>query len=171
MTAHPFDSAQGKPFELRIILLPKGAPRRYGEDEYGLGLYQQPVRSLRLRSGQAPSRVTKDQEPQLVVRIWGAAFRSTVDRVLAALKDNGYRASELSKTRKAPFLLSEESGVRLGLLCMASKPLRKLSRIEAISNAIWAMSPEEAYYWFSKCTDPLTGRRAQRALRILLADR
>lgn len=43
--------------------------------------------------------------------------------------------------------------------------------MEAISNAIWAMSPEEAYYWFSKCTDLLTARRAQRALRTLLAER
>jgi hypothetical protein len=108
---------------------------------------------------------------QLLVRIWGTAFRASVDRILAALKDNGYRASELLRTRQAPFLLSEESGVRLGLVFLAAKPLRKLSRMEAIGNAIWAMSPEEAYYWFSKCTDLLAGRRAQRALRMLLAAR
>ena len=107
----------------------------------------------------------------MVIRIWGTAFRATADRILAALKDNGYRASELSRARKAPFLLSEESGVRLGLLFVAAKPLRKLARIEAISDAIWAMGPEETYYWFSKCTDPATARRARRALRVLLANR
>jgi hypothetical protein len=161
MIARPFDAAQSRPFELRVILLADCAAGGRGDDEYGLALYQHPVRA----------RVTQEQEPQLVVRIWGTAFRAIVDRVLAALKDNGYRASELSKTRKAPFLLSEESGVRLGLLCLAAKPLRKLSRMEAISNAIWAMSPEEAYYWFSKCTESSNGRRAQRALRILFAER
>lgn len=161
MTARPFDSAQSRPFELRVILLADRAPGGRRDDEYGLALYQHPIRA----------RVAQEHQPQLVVRIWGTAFRAIVDRVLAALKDNGYRASELSRNRKAPFLLSEESGVRLGLLFLAAKPLRKLSRMEAISNAIWAMSPEEAYYWFSKCSDQSTGRRAQRALRILLADR
>ena len=150
-----------RPFDLRVIPIAARMAGTRGEGEYGLALYQQPVRSR--------TRGPQEQEPQLLVRIWGAAFRSTVDRVLAALKDSGYRPSELSRTRKAPFLLSEESGVRLGLLCMATKPLRKLSRIEAISNAIWAMSPEEAYYWFSKCSDLITGQRARRALRLLLA--
>lgn len=150
-----------RPFDLRVIPLATGIAGTRGEGGYGLALYQQPVSSR--------TRAPQEREAQLVVRIWGTAFQSTVDRVLAALKDNGYRASELSKARKAPFLLSEESGVRLGLLFLAAKPLRKLSRIEAISNAIWAMSPEEAYYWFSKCTDVATGRRARRALRLLLA--
>lgn len=151
-----------RPFELRVILLADLVASGYGEDEYGLALYQQPVRSR--------GRISHEQAPQLVVRIWGTPFRAAVDRILAGLKDSGYRASELSRTRKAPFLLSEESGVRLGLLFLAAKPLRKLSRIEAISGAIWAMSPEEAYYWFSKCTDLGTGRRARRALRTLLAE-
>ena len=152
-----------RPFDLRVIPIAARMAGTRGEGEYGLALYQQPVRSR--------TRGPQEQEPQLLVRIWGTAFRAIVDRVLAALKDNGYRASELSRTRKAPFLLSEESGVRLGLLFLAAKPLRKLSRMEAISNTIWATSPEEAYYWFSKCSDQSTGRRAQRALRILLAER
>ena len=150
-----------RPFELRIIPLATRVAARQHEDGYGLALYQQPVR--------ARVRLSQDQDPQLVVRVWGTAFRATVDRILAALKDNGYRASELSKARKAPFLLSEESGVRLGLLFLAAKPLRKLPRIESISGAISAMGPEEAYYWFSKCTDAFISRRGQRALRILLA--
>lgn len=147
-----------RPFELRVIPLAHYVAGGHGAGEYGLALYQQ-----------ARARTPQEEESQLVVRLWGTPFRATVDRILAALKDNGYRASELSRARKAPFLLSEESGVRLGLLFLAVKPLRKLSRIEAISGAIWAMGPEEAYYWFSKCTASSTARRAQRALRILLA--
>lgn len=150
-----------RPFELRVIPVVGRIEGRHREGEYGLALSQQPIRS----SGGA----SHEGSSQLVVRIWGIPFQASVDRILAALKDNGYRASELSRARKAPFHLSEESGVRLGLLFLAVKPLRRLPRIEAISGAIWAMGPEEVYYWFSKCTDHLVGRRAQRALRILLA--
>lgn len=72
-----------------------------------------------------------------------------MDPMLAALKENGYRPLELFRGRKAPFHLSEGADVRLSLLFLGGKPLCKLPRMEAISNAIWAMSPEEAYYWFS----------------------
>jgi hypothetical protein len=162
MSARSFDSAQGRPFVLRVIQLAHRVAGKHGEGEYGLALSQQPVRSR--------TRTPQGEESQLVVRLWGTPFRATVDRILAALKDNGYRAVELSKSRKAPFLLSEESGVRLGLLFLAVKPLRKLARIEAVSSAIWAMGPEEAYYWFSKCTALTSGRRARRALRLLLSN-
>lgn len=149
------------PFELRVI---HPTYRQAGErqkGEYGVALYQQPVHS-RASNPHA-------EAPRLVTRIWGLPFRCTVDRTITALKESGYRASDLSKTRSAPFILDEESGVRLGLLFLATKPLRKLARIEMISGAIWVMGPEEAYYWFSKCTNQMSGRRAQRALRLLLA--
>jgi hypothetical protein len=32
------------------------------------------------------------------------------------------------------------------------------------------MTDEEAYYWFSKSTAATTARRAQRAMRVLLAE-
>jgi len=95
--------------------------------------------------------------------------QATMVPMLAALKENGYRLLELSRGRKASFHLSEESGVRLSLLFRGAKPLRKLPRIDAISGTIWAMSPKEACYWFSKCTDYATAGRAQRAIRLLLA--
>ncbi len=150
------------PFELRVIHPTYRQAGKRHKGEYGVALYQQPVRS-RARNPHA-------EAPRLVARIWGLPFRCTVDRTLAALKENRYRASELSRVRGTPFHLNEESGVRLGLMFLATKPLRKLARVEAVGGTIWAMGPEEAYYWFSKCTDHLTGRRAQRALRILLAD-
>jgi hypothetical protein len=91
------------------------------------------------------------------------------DRIADAVRECGGRPSDLRRDRRAPFPLNEETAVRLGLLFLAIKPLRKTARIEAIRNATAAMSPEEAYYWYAKCVHGATGRRAQRALRILLA--
>ena len=58
--------------------------------------------------------------------------------------------------------------MRLGLVMLAVKPLSKASRIEAISHGIRTMPPEEAYYWYSKCTARDASERAQKALRVLL---
>lgn len=149
------------PFQLRVIHPRYRQAGKRHEGEYGVALYQQPVRSR--------ARNPHVEAPRLVARIWGLAFRCTVDRTLTALKENGYRASDLSKARSAPFLLDEESGVRLGLVFLTTKPLRKFARIEAISGAIWVMGSEETYYWFSKCADAVTGRRARCAFRLLLA--
>ena len=134
-------------FELRVI------PR--GEGEYGLSLFQ----------------VDNDRLPEHVVRVWGRPLQTVFDQVIGAVKKEGYRVTNLSRQRKAPFVLDEASGVRLGLLFLSIKPLSKLSRIEAISSIIRGMGEEETYYWFSKCTKslPASARRAQRAMRILLA--
>lgn len=107
---------------------------------------------------------------QPVVRIWGPALESVLDRVLETLRKAGFRPSDLRAGRKAPFELSEEAGVRLGLLFLAVKPLRRLDRISAISEAVRDMEAEEAYYWFSKCSRTDLSRRACRGLRILLAE-
>lgn len=134
-------------FELRVV------PR--GEAEYGLSLFQ----------------VANDRHPEHVVRVWGKPLQTVFDHVIGAVKKAGYRTTDISRRRKAPFVLDETSGVRLGLLFLSIKPLSKLSRIEAISSMIQGMGEEETYYWFSKCTNsqPATARRSQRALRILLA--
>ena len=96
-------------------------------------------------------------------------MRAVVDQVMATIKQAGYRPTDLARSRKVPFALSEELGVRLGLLMLAVKPLRKTSRMADVSEHIRGMTAEEAYYWFSKVTDNRQGRRAQKALRILLA--
>lgn len=106
---------------------------------------------------------------QLVARVHGTPMRAVMDQILGTLKRAGYRPSDLSRSRKAPFQLSEESGVRLGLLLLAVKPLRKSTRMTDISEQVQAMAEEEAYYWFSKSTDHQVGRRSQKAMRILLA--
>lgn len=142
-----------KPFELRIVL---DKPQ-----DYGLALFRMPARGESING--------TGQDWRQVVNIHGTPMRAVMDQILAAIKQAGYRPSDLSRSRKAPFLLNEELGVRLGLLLLAVKPLRKSSRMTDISEQIQSMASEEAYYWFSKMTDNLVGRRSQKAMRILLA--
>lgn len=141
------------PFQLRVV--------RQNDRNYGLALFQRPPADRRPHSHNGHWR--------MVAQVWGAPLQSIMDQVLAALKQAGYRPSDLSHSRRAPFALEEELGVRLGLLFLAVKPLRKVSRMNAISEQVRAMTEEEAYYWFSKTAMPEAGRRAQKALRILLS--
>jgi len=130
-------------------------------DDYWLGLYEMPARSKHLDGN--------GKDWQLVVRVRGTPMRAVVDQILATIKGAGYRPSDLSRNRKAPFRLGEEPSVRLGLLMLGVKPLRKTSRMADISEQIQRMTTEEAYYWFSKITDKQNGRRSRKAMRILLA--
>lgn len=141
-----------KPFELWVV------PR--DESDYGLALYQWPV-----RSNNAPPAGS-----QRLVELWGIQLRAVSDHVLEALRKAGYKVTDLSRARREPFRLDEETGLRLGLLFLAVKPLTKLSRVEAISAEMRSMPSEEAYYWFSKCTATSNPSRAQQALRVLLAE-
>jgi hypothetical protein len=142
-----------KTFELRVVT---DQP-----EDYGLALYRMPAR------GESVNGSAHDW--QQVVSVHGTPMRAVMDQILTMIKQAGYRASDLSRSRKAPFLLNEESGVRLGLLMLAVKPLRKSSRMTDISEQVQSMASEEAYYWFSKMTDHHVGRRSQKAMRILLA--
>jgi hypothetical protein len=117
----------------------------------------------------APTRRDEESARHPVVRLWGSPLQTVFDRVADAVRTSGGRPSDVRRDRKAPFTLDEETAVQLGLLFLAIKPLKKTSRIEAIRDATAAMSPEEAYYWYAKCANDTTGRRAQRAFRILLA--
>ena len=141
-------------FELRV--------QPNGDSQYGLALFQKPHRDQ--------DQNGKAEEWQPVVRVHGQPMKAVLDQVLATVKKAGYKASELARTREAPFFLTESQGVRLGLLFLAVKPLRKASRMGDISEQVQGMTDEEAYYWFSKTTSARTGRRAQRALRLLLSN-
>ncbi len=143
-----------RPFELRVV--------RRGETDYGLALYREPAASREHANGNGAW--------PLVVQTWGTPLRSVMDQILAVIKEAGYRSADLSRNRQAPFALTEEQGVRLGLLLLAVKPLRKVTRMTSISEQVRAMTDEEAYYWFSKSTMARTARRAQRAMRVLLAE-
>lgn len=106
----------------------------------------------------------------LSVSIWGRPLHSVVDHILVALKHAGYAPADLSSRRRKPFHLEEEDGVRLGLLFHAVKPLHKAARIEAISQTMRKMEPEEVFYWFSKCSTGPEAGRARRAFRLLAAE-
>ncbi len=113
----------------------------------------------------------RDEAPRRVVFVAGRALQAVGDHVFDALRQAGHRPSELTRTRRSPFALPEQAGVRLALAILATKPLRKIRRVEEISRGVRAMSDDEAYYWFAKCTDPDHGPRAQRAFRDLWSDR
>lgn len=106
-----------------------------------------------------------------IVRSWGSRLQVIGDHLFEALKGSGYRPADLKRNRQKPFELPETIGVRLGLVLLATKPLRKIRRIEDISSAVREMSDDEAYYWYAKCTDSHHGVRSQRAFRDLLSDR
>jgi len=129
--------------------------------DYGLALYRLPARAV--------GRNGNGRNWQLVVRVSGVPMRAVIDQAIVAIRQAGYRPSDLARNRKTPFALAEEQGVRLGLLLLAVKPLRKTSRMADVSEHIGRMTAEEAYYWFSKVTDAVHGRRSRKALRILLA--
>ena len=139
-------------FELRVM------PR--GDAGYGLVLYETRIGAT---SGNGA-------DPARVVRVWGEPLKAVIHQVLDAVRRSGYRPSDLTRSRRAPFVLHEEDGVRLGVLFLAVKPLRKLGRIEAISERLRDMEPEELFYWYSKSMAAGDGRKAQRALRILIAE-
>ena len=143
-----------RPFELRVV--------RRGETDYGLVLHHRTPASRRASEGNGHC--------PLVVQIWGTPLRSVMDQVLAVIREAGYRTTELSRNRKAPFELPEALGVRLALLFLAVKPLRKVVRMMSVSEQVRTMSDEEAYYWYSKSTAAATGPRARRAMRILMAE-
>ncbi len=139
--------SQDYPFELRVFPV--------GDVDLGVELVQ----------------ASNGDAEHLVVRSWGPRLQAVGDHLLDALRAAGYRPADLKRNRKKPFALPEKVGVRLGLVLLATKPLRKIRRIEDISTAVREMSDDEAYYWYAKCTDPHHGRRAQRAFRDLWSDR
>lgn len=153
-------ASQARPFELQVTPDPQGT----AATGYALTLRQrvvQPAEDHLYDKG--VGRLTT------VVTLGGDALRSVADQVMEALRQAGYRPTDLGPSRKAPFYLPEAAGVRLGLVMLAVKPLSKAGRIEGISHGIRTMPPEEAYYWYSKCTARDTAERAQKALRVLLA--
>lgn len=151
------------PFELRLVPEIDSKTR---QASYRLGLYQrkiEPPSAQRRLYRQAPDQMER------VVELGDIALRAVADQVLEALRENGYKATDLTPNRRESFSLQEESGVCLGLLFLAVKPVRKVRRIEVISTGIRDMTSEELYYWFSKCTSRVKAEQAKKAFRILLS--
>ncbi len=145
-------------FELRVI--PENGSRY--RLAFSQNLSEKPQQGLQYRPEPPKTRVE--------VELGGDALHILADLVLDTLRQNGYKATDLAPARRAPFRLNETSGVRLGLIFLAAKPLTKTSRIEQISQGVRAMTSEELFYWYSKCTAGPAIERAQKAMRVLLAD-
>jgi hypothetical protein len=139
----------GKSRGFRLVVEPAGA------EAYGLRLEETNGSSAR--------------PPVNVARADARGTRRVVESVLAALRDSRLPRSSLAVKRRKPLVLAESAGVRLALVLIATAPLVKPERIEAVAGGVASMSTEEAYYWYAKCT----GReyaRARRALRMFLAE-
>jgi hypothetical protein len=104
-----------------------------------------------------------------VVSLGARASHRVVEQAMDALQASGFRRSDLSPRRRKPFHLPDQHGVRLALVMVASGPLQKRTRVEAVLNGVGRMSDEEALYWYAKCLGD-GGSRSRRALRLMLAD-
>lgn len=133
------------------------------EQDRGFSLSLLQLRSL--TNGRRP------EQPRRVSDLAGVALQISTEQLLEGLRGAGYRPTDLHRGRRDPLDLPEEIGVRTGLLFLALRPLSKVARMERVAAGIRRMPPEEAYYWFSKCSakDTSEARRGQRALRVLLA--
>ncbi|MCM8748013.1 hypothetical protein NET02_02510 [Thermomicrobiaceae bacterium CFH 74404] len=138
------------------------------------------------RSGSAgtagPSPAANGRGPgyRRLATLEGTPLVVALDQVLELLRREGYRGLRGGERLRAgagraadngahELPLGETTGVRLGLLFLALRPLRRVERMERVAAGVRSMTDEEAYYWFSKCLAAGTGRRARRALRLLLA--
>ena len=104
-----------------------------------------------------------DVAVEQVVRIWSDPLLPIIDQVLAVIGRDGYRSTDLTATRRAPFRIhAEEDAVQLGLLFTALKPLRKVRRIEEVARAISSMEREEVSVQqgdgWAQARDGFTGR-------------
>ena len=138
--------------------------------------------AFRLTLWQQPPAVN-GRTPALrrIATLEGAPLLVALDQVLELLRAEGYRGLRGGERRRTgvrrgggpgeirELPLGETAGVRLGLLFLVLRPLRRVERMERVAAGVRAMTDEEAYYWFSKCAARDTGRRARRALRLLLA--
>jgi hypothetical protein len=138
-----------KPFQLAVESLPNAS--------YALTVSQRPFPAS--RDGLVLPFVNRGH-------IDGLALLSAWDLVLDALRMNQYKPIMIQHVSSKRFELNEESGVRLSLLFKVIAPLSNLDHIRALQQATWAISNEEAYYWFAKCCGP-NGRQGVRAFRLL----
>lgn len=158
------------PFELRLIQENNNNAKN---GTYRLALWQvsrnQPVI---LNQGYKEQQMSTPQAStqRVVSELGGIPLKIVADAILETLRSNGYSATELNPHRREPFQLSEESGVCLALIFLTIQSLKKTVRMEEIARGIRAMTAEELYYWFAKCTSSMNAERSLKALRLLLSD-
>lgn len=140
-------------FELKVVPEDKGG--------YRLELWEPPAKDSRPPKG-------RRSRPLSSVKGWYLDISSR--NIRKALENSGYKYTDLKRTRKTPFRLSEEDGVRLDLAFKAVGNLRLRTRIEDILHGIQEMGREEALYWHAKVTrnNGTDATNALIALRVLL---
>jgi hypothetical protein len=105
----------------------------------------------------------------LVARADEKHTRAVLPAVMDAVKASGHQRSMLSQQRRVPIVLSEEAGVRLALVLLATDRVSKTRRIDNMLGSVNNMAVEEAYYWYAKCMGG-DASRVRKALRIFLAE-
>ena len=109
-------------------------------------------------------------EPARIARLKGATLHAAWEALMLLLHRAGVKAIGLSAAqRDRAVRVPEEVGLRIALMAAAVAPLRKQTRVETIATAIGRMSYEEVCYWYAHVRSE-QGRRALRALRLLLSD-
>ncbi len=121
-------------------------------------LYQRPYPATRKGVPQ-PLQLVGRCPDEVRVAIW--------DAVLDTLRADGIKPPTPKSNVTLRVALSERGGVRLGLLLVTIQGVHGAPRIEALYRGVWAMSDEEAYYWFAKCWGA-NGSRGRHAIRVLL---
>ena len=111
---------------------------------------------------------TTNATDETVARFSGRRLERSRHALTNAITTSKHPRTSLSPTRRAPILLTEDAGVRLALTYLATAPIAKPDRADAIRHGIDAMTSEEALYWYALCTGS-DAPRALRALRTLLA--
>jgi len=154
--------------------LPQPIPAPPPDDEHPFVLYTFPENGQGYRAVLYQWLKTPTHANGSLPRWWQVDLDSTPLRLLGdalaqTLRQAGYRPGDLVRRFGEPFFLPEPLGVRLALLFLATKPLSRVDRVDAIAAGIARMSDEEAYYWFSKCSPGPEAERGRRALRTLLA--
>jgi hypothetical protein len=140
-------------FELKIVPLDSG--------DYKLELWEPPPTDTRPMKG-------RKSKPLSSVQGWYLELATM--NIRQALESNGYKFSELKRSRNIPFRLSEEYGIKLDLAFRGIQGVRKRTRLEDILFGIKEMGREEALYWHAKVSrnNGTQADNALIALRVLL---
>ena len=110
------------------------------------------------------------EDARTVARVSADLLTPFLGALRTALRDSGHSPTMVGPSRRKAVPLDEAAAIRFAIAINAAAPLTRPIRRLTIIEGVAAMSDEEAYYWYAKTTRVDSGRRALRALRILLAD-
>ena len=124
-----------------------------------LSLYQVPA---------AMNDPKRQLPPERVATLRGWQLRVAQNAIASALKRSNRKVTVLRTRTRSKTSITEEDGVRLGLIFRGLKDLKDVSKAHELVSGVHGMSREEAYYWFAKVQNG-SPSRGVRALRVLLA--